>query len=61
NMVTIGCYFAESLWGKVFATESVRMVDAFLFKNVNVNRIQSEVMPENVSSKKVLLKINNTK
>ncbi|MEC1269956.1 GNAT family N-acetyltransferase [Bacillus vallismortis] len=56
NMVIIGYYLAEAYWGKGFATESVRMLAAFLFKNVNVNRIQAEVMPENEASKNVLLK-----
>ncbi|MCO4850617.1 GNAT family N-acetyltransferase [Bacillus vallismortis] len=61
NMVTIGYYLAEEYWGKGFATESVRMLAAFLFNNVNVNRIQAEVMPANEASKNVLLKNNFTK
>ncbi len=61
NMVTIGYYLAEEYWRKGFATESVRMLAAFLFENVNVNRIQAEVMPENEASKNVLLKNNFTK
>jgi [ribosomal protein S5]-alanine N-acetyltransferase len=56
NMVTIGYFLAESEWGKGIATRSVNLLVEFLFKKVNVNRIQAEVMPQNVNSKKVLLK-----
>lgn len=55
-MVSIGYFLAEDYWGKGIATESVRMVVKFLFEEVNVNRIQAEVMPVNEVSKKVLLK-----
>jgi len=56
NMVTIGYFLAESYWGKGIATQSVQLLVEFFFKEVNVNRIQAEVMPLNVNSKKVLLK-----
>jgi [ribosomal protein S5]-alanine N-acetyltransferase len=56
NMVTIGYFLAESYWGKGIATKAVRLLLEFLFNEVNVNRIQAEVMPLNVNSKKVLLK-----
>lgn len=58
NMVSIGYYLAEEYWGKGIATESVSTVIPFLFKKVNVNRIQAEVMPANEASKNVLLKNN---
>jgi ribosomal-protein-alanine N-acetyltransferase len=56
NMVTIGYFLAESYWGKGIATRAVKMLLGFLFEDVNVNRIQAEVMPLNEISKKVLLK-----
>lgn len=56
NMCTIGYFLAESYWGKGIATEAVRILLTFLFMEGNVNRIQAEVMPQNESSKKVLLK-----
>ncbi|MEH7460079.1 alanine acetyltransferase [Bacillus pseudomycoides] len=56
NMVSIGYFLAEEYWGKGIATESVRMLVKFLFEEVNVNRIQAEVMPVNEVSKKVLVK-----
>ncbi|MCU9614628.1 GNAT family N-acetyltransferase [Caldibacillus lycopersici] len=56
NMVTIGYFLAEDYWGHGIATESVQILVKFLFEKVQVNRIQAEVMPANVNSKKVLLK-----
>lgn len=56
EMVTIGYFLAESYWGKGIATEAVRLLVSFLFEQVNVNRIQAEVMPGNEPSKRVLLK-----
>ncbi|OAB42154.1 GNAT family N-acetyltransferase [Paenibacillus glacialis] len=56
NMVSIGYFLAEAHWGRGIATEAVSMLLDFLFTDVNVNRIQAEVMPANEPSKKVLLK-----
>ncbi len=56
NMVTIGYFLSEAHWGRGIATEAVAILVDFLFKDVNVNRIQAEVMPPNENSKKVLLK-----
>ncbi|GAB0167612.1 GNAT family protein [Lysinibacillus sp. CTST325] len=56
NMVTIGYYLAEDYWGKGLATDAVNILVKFLFEEVNINRIQAEVMPLNEASKKVLLK-----
>ncbi|WP_017472135.1 GNAT family N-acetyltransferase [Amphibacillus jilinensis] len=56
DMVSIGYFLTEDDWGKGIATESVRKLVKFLFEEVNVNRIQAEVMPANEVSKKVLLK-----
>lgn len=56
DMVTVGYFLAESQWGKGLATEAVRGVLQFLFREAQVNRIQAEVMPANEASSKVLLK-----
>ncbi|TQR20482.1 GNAT family N-acetyltransferase [Psychrobacillus vulpis] len=56
NMVSIGYFLAEEYWGKGIATESVQILIKFLFDEVDINRIQGEVMPANETSKKVLLK-----
>ncbi|WP_132746182.1 GNAT family N-acetyltransferase [Scopulibacillus darangshiensis] len=61
NMVTVGYYLAESHWGRGIATEAVKLLLPFLFKKVDINRIQADVMPQNKNSKRVLLKNNFTK
>ncbi|MNI81553.1 Ribosomal-protein-serine acetyltransferase [compost metagenome] len=55
-MVTIGYFLAESNWGRGIATETVDMLLKFLFLDVDINRVQAEVMLSNEVSKKVLLK-----
>ncbi|MFF2093353.1 GNAT family N-acetyltransferase [Paenibacillus sp. NPDC058174] len=56
SAVTVGYFLAETHWGKGIATEAVKVLLPFLFNDVNINRIQAEVMPGNAASKKVLLK-----
>ncbi|WP_019912637.1 GNAT family N-acetyltransferase [Paenibacillus sp. HW567] len=56
DMITIGYFLAEAHWGKGIASEAVSRVVRFLFQEVEVNRIQAEVMPANEASKQVLLK-----
>ncbi|MBU8725684.1 GNAT family N-acetyltransferase [Bacillus pumilus] len=56
NAVTIGYFLAEKHWGKGIATEAVSTLVTFLFEEIDINRIQAEVMPANEVSKKVLLK-----
>ncbi|MEI5909278.1 GNAT family protein [Bacillus spongiae] len=56
NSVSIGYFLAEDYWGRGIATEAVRMVIHYLLQEVQVNRIQAEVMPANESSKQVLIK-----
>ncbi|KAB3525920.1 GNAT family N-acetyltransferase [Alkaliphilus serpentinus] len=56
NMVTIGYFLAEDQWGRGIASEAVRRLITFLFEVAEINRIHAEVMPDNVASKKVLLK-----
>ncbi|WP_238655513.1 GNAT family N-acetyltransferase [Paenibacillus piscarius] len=56
NMVTIGYFLAEAHWGKGLASRAVALLTEFLFMEVQVNRIQAEVMLSNESSKRVLRK-----
>ncbi|QUG40022.1 GNAT family N-acetyltransferase [Psychrobacillus sp. INOP01] len=56
NTLSIGYFLAEDSWDKGIATESVGILVKFLFEEVNVNRIQADVMLANEASKKVLLK-----
>ena len=56
NKVTIGYFLHPDYWHKGYSTEAVKILVRFLFEEAGVNRIQAEVMPANVHSKKVLLK-----
>ncbi|MBK1812810.1 GNAT family N-acetyltransferase [Clostridium sp. YIM B02505] len=56
NMVTIGYFLAEKYWGSGIASEATSLLIKFLFETVDVNRIQAEVMPNNIASKNVLIK-----
>ncbi|QUL55735.1 GNAT family N-acetyltransferase [Paenibacillus tritici] len=56
NMVTIGYFLAEAHWGQGLASRAVELLTEFLFEQVQVNRVQAEVMLNNEISKKVLLK-----
>ena len=56
NKVTIGYFLHPDHWHKGYSTEAVRILVRFLFEDAGVNRIQAEVMPANIHSKKVLLK-----
>jgi len=56
DMVTIGYFLAEAYWGKGIASKALKILVEFLFEQVEINRIQAEVMPLNEISKKVLLK-----
>lgn len=56
NMVTIGYYLSEDYWNKGIASNALSILIQYLFENINVNRIQAEIMPANLASRKVLLK-----
>ncbi|KHL97304.1 alanine acetyltransferase [Paenibacillus sp. IHB B 3415] len=56
NMVTIGYFLAEDHWGQGIASKAVEILLDYIFTEVQVNRIQAEVMLMNEPSKKVLLK-----
>jgi RimJ/RimL family protein N-acetyltransferase len=55
NKVTIGYFLHPDYWHKGYSTEAVRILIGFLFEQAGINRIQAEVMPANIYSKKVLL------
>ncbi|UQZ34880.1 alanine acetyltransferase [Paenibacillus sp. PK3_47] len=56
NMLTVGYFLAEAYWGQGIAAEALRVLLEYLFSEVQVNRVQAEVMPPNEASKQVLLK-----
>lgn len=61
NSLSVGYFLAERHYGKGIATSALRLLTGFLLDEVNVNRIQAEVMPPNEASKRVLLKTGFTK
>ncbi|MCJ8014323.1 GNAT family N-acetyltransferase [Paenibacillus sp. KQZ6P-2] len=61
NSLSVGYFLAEQHYGKGIATAALRLLTGFLLDEVNVNRIQAEVMPPNEASKRVLLKNGFTK
>ncbi|NSW52808.1 MAG: GNAT family N-acetyltransferase [Anaerolineae bacterium] len=56
NQVTIGYFLHPDYWHQGYATEAVRILCTFLVEDAGFNRIEAEVMPANLYSKKVLLK-----
>ncbi|WP_211227860.1 GNAT family N-acetyltransferase [Spirochaeta cellobiosiphila] len=58
NSLTIGYTLNEKFWGEGYATESTKLIVSFLFNKIKINRIQAFVMPQNVKSKKVLIRNN---
>ncbi len=56
NAATIGYTLNQKYWGKGIATESTALVLEYLFYEIDVNRIQAFVMPQNEKSKNVLLR-----
>lgn len=54
NMITIGYRLNDRVWGKGIATKTVKAMTDYLFNDIEINRIQAFVMPENIKSQKVL-------
>ncbi len=58
SYVTIGYTLNYNYWGKGIATKTTKLLLNFLFNEIDVNRIQAFVIPENVKSRNVLLRNN---
>lgn len=56
SAATIGYTLNQKYWGKGIATESAALLLEYLFHEIDVNRIQAFVMPQNEKSKNVLLR-----
>ncbi len=54
DSITIGYRLHPDYWGHGIATKSTNMMVDYLFKTIQVNRIQGFVMPENIKSAQVL-------
>lgn len=53
---TIGYSIDEEYWGMGIATETVGMMIQYLFDEIETNRIEAHIMPQNEPSAKVLTK-----
>lgn len=56
NAATIGYTLNKNYWGKGIATKTTALLLNYLFYEIEVNRIQAFVMPQNEKSKNVLLR-----
>ncbi len=56
NAVTIGYTLNQNYWGRGIAANSTALLLNYLFKEIEVNRVQAFVMPQNGKSKNVLLR-----
>ena len=54
--VEIGYRIGEEFWGQGIAVKAVRAMTGYLFREIGINRIQATVLPENIRSKRVLMK-----
>lgn len=57
NEVDLGYRFARKFWGQGFATESSLACIEYGMKELKLDRILAKVMPENIASIKVMLKV----
>jgi [ribosomal protein S5]-alanine N-acetyltransferase len=61
NAATIGYTLNKNYWGKGIATKTTALLLQYLFIEIDVNRIQAFVMPQNEKSRNVLLRNKFTK
>lgn len=56
SVVTIGYTLNQNYWGQGIATKMTALLLKYLFNEIDVNRIQAFVMPQNEKSKMVLIR-----
>jgi RimJ/RimL family protein N-acetyltransferase len=56
NSAELGYWIGEEYWGKGVASGAVRLISAYGFDHLNLERIQAGVFESNIASMKVLLK-----
>jgi len=61
HRASIGYDIQPDYWNNGYMTEALRAVIDFGFNHLEVNRIEAEVMQGNISSEKLLYKLNFTK
>ena len=58
HRANIGYDLQKDFWNKGYITEALKAVIKFGFEELEINRIEAEVMPGNIISEKVLDKLN---
>jgi ribosomal-protein-alanine N-acetyltransferase len=61
HRANIGYDLQSLYWGKGYMTEALKAVIDFGFNELDINRIEAEVMQGNIASEKLLEKLNFTK
>jgi ribosomal-protein-alanine N-acetyltransferase len=61
HRANLGYDLQTAFWNKGFITEALRAVIVFGFKELDINRIEAEVMQGNTASERVLAKLGFTK
>lgn len=57
NYIEVPYILKEKYWGKGYATEGIDSCISYIFNNLNSDKIIAQVIPENISSIKVLERI----
>jgi [ribosomal protein S5]-alanine N-acetyltransferase len=57
SQVELGYHFARAAWGQGYATEVARALLDYGFQTLGLRRIVGVVLPDNLASRRVLLKI----
>jgi ribosomal-protein-alanine N-acetyltransferase len=55
NSLTVGYFTHPDYWNKGYTKRAIKLLLKYLFKEIDVNRIEADVMLENKYSKKALL------
>ena len=61
HRANIGYDLQEKYWNKGYTTEALKSIVDFGFNNLEINRIEAEVMTGNSASERILLKLGFTK
>jgi ribosomal-protein-alanine N-acetyltransferase len=59
--LSIGYFVHPDYWNKGYAKRAVKLLLKYLFEEITVNRVEGDVMLDNIYSKKVLLSNGFTK
>jgi len=61
QIVELGYFIKQEFWGKGYVTEAARAVVSYAFEILNIHKIITGCVKDNVGSEKVMLKLGFTK